>query len=207
VHVMEVKLVGGGGRRLRARRGVSAQNEAGRGNRDGSREKSGEHVHNGANCSQELHMKKILLLGIVVAALGWIPTIAMIAQTRTPVKVTRIYTGPDGKTKVEEYDIPLKGQGRGTELSETVTVENLQFRRTNQDYYADWHPAPRRQYVVTLSGESEIELEGGRKIRLGPGHILLAEDTTGQGHISRAVGSKDRISLFITLADGAKTPR
>jgi hypothetical protein len=152
-------------------------------------------------------MKKILLLGIVVAALGWIPTIAMIAQTRTPVKVTRIYTGPDGKTKVEEYEIPLKGQGRGTELSETVTVENLQFRRTNQDYYADWHPAPRRQYVVTLSGESEIELEGGRKIRLGPGHILLAEDTTGQGHISRAVGSKDRISLFITLADGAKTPR
>lgn len=151
-------------------------------------------------------MTKILLL---VLALGWIPTLAvvMLAQTRSPVKVTRIYTGQDGKTKVEEYEIPLKGQGRGTELSETVAVENLQFRRTNQDYFVDWHPAPRRQYVVTLSGESEIELEGGKKIRLGPGHILLAEDTTGQGHISRAVGSRDRISLFITLAEGAKTPR
>ena len=53
----------------------------------------------------------------------------------------------------------------------------------------------------------EIELEGGRKLRLGPGHILLAEDTTGQGHISRASGSQDRLSLFITLADGAKPPR
>lgn len=73
--------------------------------------------------------------------------------------------------------------------------------------YLDWHPATRRQYVVTLSGESEIELEGGRKIRLGPGHILLAEDTTGQGHISRAVGSKDRISLILPLADGAAPPR
>jgi quercetin dioxygenase-like cupin family protein len=91
-------------------------------------------------------------------------------------------------------------------LSDTVAVTGLQFRRTNQDYKLDWHTAPRRQYVVTLSGESEVELDGGRKIRLGPGHILLAEDTTGKGHISRAVGSADRISLFITLAESA-TPR
>jgi hypothetical protein len=151
-------------------------------------------------------------------AIGWIPTLALTsgarwmtglsAQGRTPVKVTRIYTGSDGKTKVEEYEVPLKAQGRGTELSGTVPVKSLQFRRTNQDYSLDWHRAPNRQFVITLSGESEIELEGGRKIRLGPGNILLAEDTTGQGHISRAVaGSPDRISLFIPLADGAAPPR
>ena len=150
-------------------------------------------------------MKKLLS---AVLVLGWIPTLAVVlAQPRTPMTVTRLFTGPDGKTKVEEYEIPLKGQGRGTELSEAVAVESLQFRRTNQDYNLDWHPAPRRQFVVTLRGESEIELEGGRKLRLGPGHILLAEDTTGQGHISRASGSQDRLSLFITLADGAKPPR
>jgi hypothetical protein len=155
-----------------------------------------------------------------VLALGWIPTLAIatgIAQTRTPatalapgrtpIKVTRLFTGPDGKTKVEEFEIPLKPQGRGTELSTVVPVTGLQFRRTNQDYNLDWHPAPARQFVVTLSGESEVELEGGRKIRLGPGHILLAEDTTGQGHISRAVGSQDRLSLFIPLAEGATAPR
>jgi hypothetical protein len=154
-----------------------------------------------------------------VLALGWIPTLAIatgIAQSRppsvlapgrTPIKVTRLYTGPDGKTKVEEFEIPLKPQGRGTELSTIVPVTGVQFRRTNQDYYLDWHPAPARQFVVTLSGESEVEIEGGRKVRLGPGHILLAEDTTGQGHISRAVGSQDRLSLFIPLADGATVPR
>ena len=32
------------------------------------------------------------------------------------------------------------------------------------------------------------------------GHIMLAEDTTGQGHISRAMGDKDRVSLFLPLA-------
>ena len=161
-------------------------------------------------------MKKVLY-GVLM--LGWIPTLAVLtgarwmgedsafAQGRTPLKVTRIYTGPDGKTKAEEFEIPVKPRDGGSDLSGTVAVASLQVRRTNQDYYLDWHTAPRRQLVVTLSGESEIELEGGRKMRLGPGHILLAEDTTGQGHISRAVKGKDRIALDIVLAEGATLPR
>ena len=171
----------------------------------------------GVGLSKEERMGRTLIRAMLV--MGWIPTIALMmganwmtgalafAQGPTPVKVTRLYTGSDGKTKIEEYEIPLKPQGKGTDLSPTVGVKSLQFRRTNKDYDLDWHPAPNRQYVVTLSGESEIELEGGRKVRLGPGHILLAEDTTGQGHISRAIGAGDRISLFIPLADGAVAPR
>jgi hypothetical protein len=169
--------------------------------------------------SQVLRQEDIIMARKAISALlilGWIPTLAfvagarwmtgtsMLAQSRTPMKVTRLFTGPDGKTKVEEYEVPLKPQGRGTELSPTVAVKSLQFRRTTQEYNLDWHPAPNRQFVITLSGESEIELE---KLRLGPGHILLAEDTTGQGHISRAIGTGDRLSLFIPLADGAVPPR
>jgi len=94
------------------------------------------------------------------------------------------------------------GTARGaTELAEPIEVTSLQFRRTSPEYFIDWHNAPRRQYVVTLSGESEVELGDGTKIRLYPGHILLAEDITGQGHISRALGSEDRISLFIPLPE------
>jgi hypothetical protein len=161
-------------------------------------------------------MKKVLC-GVLM--LGWIPTLAVVigarwiggesvsAQGNTPIKVTRLYTGPDGKTKVEEFQIPLSPRDRGSDVSGSAALTSLQVRRTNQNYYLDWHPASRRQLVVTLSGESEIELEGGRKIRLGPGNILLAEDITGQGHISRAVGSKDRITLDIGLAEGATLPR
>ena len=161
-------------------------------------------------------MKKVLY-GVLM--LGWIPTLAVVtgarwiggqsvsAQGNTPVKVTRLYTGPDGKTKVEEFQIPLSPRDGGSDVSGSAALTSLQVRRTNQNYYLDWHPASRRQLVVTLSGESEIELEGGRKIRLGPGNILLAEDVTGQGHISRAVGSKDRITLDIGLAEGATLPR
>ena len=145
-----------------------------------------------------------------IVALGWVPTLAFVglhwtgethAQERTSIKVTRIYTGPDNQTHAEEYDVPLGARRGATELSEAIDVTSLQFRRTSPDYFIDWHTAPRRQYVITLSGESEVEIGDGTKVRLHPGHILLAEDTTGQGHISRSVGSEDRISLFIPLAE------
>jgi hypothetical protein len=147
-----------------------------------------------------------------IATLGWVPTLFLVGllwaresratpQERTAIKVTRIYTGSDNQTHAEEYEVEL-GTARGaTELAEPIEVTSLQFRRTSPEYFIDWHNAPRRQYVVTLSGESEVELGDGTKIRLYPGHILLAEDITGQGHISRAVGSEDRISLFIPLPE------
>jgi len=159
-------------------------------------------------------MKKVIC-GVLM--LGWIPTLAIVAgakwtdtlfaQGRTPLKVTRIYTGPDGKTKVEESTIPLKARDSGSETSASIPVTSMQFRHTTPAYNLDWHPAPRRQMVVTLSGESEIELEGGRTMRFGPGHILLAEDTTGQGHKSRAVPGTDRVALDIVLAEGATLPK
>ena len=121
------------------------------------------------------------------------------AQKRTPVSVTRIFTGADGLTHAEEIDIKLAPRGTSGELSEMLKVTGLQFRRTPPNYFVDWHPAPQRQYVITLSGRGEIELVGGKKIPLGPGHILLAEDVTGKGHISRGVGAEDRVSLFIPL--------
>jgi len=56
---------------------------------------------------------------------------------------------------------------------------------------ADWHTAPRRQYVITLSGHGEVELIDGTKIALGPGSIDLAEDLTGKGHITRVIGNEE----------------
>ena len=161
-------------------------------------------------------MKK-LLYGVLM--LGWIPTLAIVAgpkwiagesllaQGKTPVKVTRIYTDANGRTQVQEFELPLKPRDKGSDVSAPVQLTTLQVRRTTPEYFIDWHPASRRQLVVTLAGESEIELEDGRKIRTGPGHILLAEDVTGKGHISRAVPGKDRIAFDIGLAEGATLSR
>jgi hypothetical protein len=144
----------------------------------------------------------ILLVGVLVVA--WNVRTdhdAVIAQRRKPIVVTRIFTGPDGQTHAENIEPKLTASGGSGELSEMVKVTGLQFRRQAPNYFQDWHTAPRRQYVITLSGRGEVELVGGKKIPLDPGHILLAEDLTGKGHISRGVGIEDRISLFIPLME------
>jgi len=149
-----------------------------------------------------------ILYGLLL--MGWIPTLLVVGGARwfgaapaaaepTPVKVTRMFTGPDGKTHAEEIQIPLGAARGASERSETIDVTGIQFVRTSSAYDLDWHTAPRRQYVVTVSGESEVIIGDGSKIRLYPGHIMLAEDTTGQGHISKAVGGKDRVSIFIPI--------
>jgi len=82
-----------------------------------------------------------------------------------------------------------------------IKATGVQFRRTAPGTFSDWHVGPRRQFVITLSGRGEIEVAGGRKVVLEPGHIELIEDTTGKGHTTRAVGTEDRISIAIPLAD------
>ena len=117
------------------------------------------------------------------------------------MKITRIYTGDDGESHFEDVQIPLKSFGPGGMLSEPVTATSVIFRETGSDYNLDFHPAPRRQYVVNLKGSVELETGSGEKRILGAGDILLAEDTTGRGHKSRAVDSEPRECLFIPLAD------
>jgi len=115
------------------------------------------------------------------------------------MKVVRVYTGPDNKSHFEDVEIPLKDGGKAGFMSELMKATGVVFRETDGNYHFDFHNAPRRQYVVNLEGEVEIEVGDGTKRLLRSGDILLAEDTTGQGHISRAVGGKPRKSLFITL--------
>jgi len=124
------------------------------------------------------------------------------AQQRKPITVTRIFTGADGQTHAEEIDVKLAPRaGRdGYFQSATVKATGVQVVRAAPGYTADWHTAPGRQYIITISGRGEIELPGGQKIPMAPGRILLAEDLTGKGHLTRTVGAEDRVSLIVPLA-------
>ncbi len=116
------------------------------------------------------------------------------------MQITRLYTGSDGQSHFEDIELSLVDKGDIGRLSEQVEATGVIFRETVGDYNYTWHNAPCRQYVVMLDGEVEIEVGDGTKRLLRTGEILLVEDTTGQGHISRAVNGKPRKSLFITLA-------
>jgi hypothetical protein len=61
----------------------------------------------------------------------------------------------------------------------------------------DWHRAPRRMYLIVVQGMSEVTAGDGEVRRFGLGSVLLMDDTTGKGHITRAVGHVDHIALTI----------
>ena len=123
-----------------------------------------------------------------------------VAQSRKPVVVTRLYTGPDGQTHAEEIEVTLTGD-RLNEVSEMFKVTGAEIHRAPAGKVNDWHNTPRRQYTITLSGRGEVEVAGGIRIPEGPGSISLAEDMTGKGHITRVVGTEDRVYLQLPLAD------
>lgn len=116
----------------------------------------------------------------------------------TSIHITRLYTGDDNQSHFEDIEVELSPQGVGR-LSDRIPATGLIFRETGGDYDLDFHNAPRRQYIVNLDGAVEITVGSGEKRVIGPGEVFLAEDTTGQGHISRAVNNQTRHSLFITL--------
>ena len=115
------------------------------------------------------------------------------------MKVTRLYTGTDGKSHFEDIDIPLDNTKGVERLSESIHATGIIFRETSGEYNLDWHNAAHRQFVINLEGQVEIIIGDGTSRQLGTGDILLAEDTTGQGHKSRAINHQPRKSIFVTL--------
>ena len=122
------------------------------------------------------------------------------SQKHKPLMMTRLYTGPDGQTHFEETEAKFTA-GNNNEVFRLLATKGAELHRAAPGTVIDWHTAPRRQYVITLSGQGEIEVAGGKKFSAGPGHIDLVEDTTGKGHITRVTGTEDRVTLQLPLSD------
>jgi hypothetical protein len=118
------------------------------------------------------------------------------------MKYTRIYADSEGESHLQDVDQEMKPADHASTMSELIAAKGVIFRESRSgEYFVDWHNAPRRQFVVNLTGEVEIQTSDGDSRRFGPGSILLAEDLSGKGHISRGVGSAKREVLFIPLSD------
>ena len=108
----------------------------------------------------------------------------------------RMYTGDDGQTHVETIDLDNTPDWTNPQDATTIT-----FRAAPAGRFQDWHPAPRAQYVIILSGQLEIGLGDGSKHVFGPGDARLVADTTGQGHTTATYGDVPCVTATIPLAN------
>ena len=114
------------------------------------------------------------------------------------MQMFRIYTGTDGQSHFEVIE-PHFTSLEDAQRTAVQEGTGIQFVYQPPGYVIDMHPAPRRQYVMTLQGQAEIILGDGTALTFGPGDVLLAEDVTGEGHITRIVGDSVRVSAQIHL--------
>lgn len=113
--------------------------------------------------------------------------------------IIRLYTGPDGRSHFEDVEPRFERRGDQSESGELILQSGIVIRRFDPKRSNPWHHAPGRAAVFTLCGGVDIEIGDGTVRRLGPGDVLIAEDLTGQGHVTREVGPEPRVSVFVPL--------
>lgn len=111
------------------------------------------------------------------------------------MKITRLFTGEDQKSHFQETTLNLSDAEYG-KLTDPIAVKNVFFGEIDA-LETDWHNPPGRQYIIMLNGAAEIEVGDGTKKIFNPGDILLAEDITGQGHMTRA--ASDGLKRYLTI--------
>ena len=110
--------------------------------------------------------------------------------------ITRIYTGSDGQSHLEDFDL-----ADHPDVASLQAITSITFRTAEPGRFSDWHRESRRNYIITVSGEGEIGLGDGSVHKIGPGRVMLVEDLTGQGHTTRVSSDVPRVTIAIPLAD------
>jgi hypothetical protein len=120
------------------------------------------------------------------------------------VNCVRIFSDEHGETHFEDVQLEMSLERYAAAewlISRPVDVDELWFRRVVTDFPDEPHVAPRRQLIVGLAGEAEVEVSDGETRRFGPGSVVLVEDTSGKGHRTRRIGDTVRETLFISLPE------
>jgi steroid delta-isomerase-like uncharacterized protein len=119
-------------------------------------------------------------------------------------KYFRLYSDKDGDSHFETMDmefspVDFAPPAPPLNISEFGQAESCFLLKAPAGWYGDWHPAPFRQLHFYLSGEVEIETSDGEIGRVGQGDVALVEDTVGNGHRSRVMGSTEVVIAAVKL--------
>ncbi len=122
------------------------------------------------------------------------------------MRITRIWTDETGASHFEDRDIELRSVDYAPpapplDVSAPLAAERALLFEFPDGWFGDWHPAPHRQLYFNLGGHLEVEVADGEVRRLGPGDIVLLEDLTGTGHVTRVIGDAPSTGVFVQLRE------
>ena len=111
------------------------------------------------------------------------------------IPAIRLFSKEDGSSSFERGTIPtLKAMN-----TTTFWVSNK-----TEDWEKSKHPAPRKQYVITIRGKLNFKVSDGSTFIIEPGIILLAEDVKGEGHSWEMMDPNGWERLYLPISEGAE---
>ena len=93
------------------------------------------------------------------------------------MRIHNLYVDDKGETHFRDIEVEWKHEGRGGKMSDTFPATGIIFRETPGSYDYEWHPAPRRQYIINLDAGVSIPASDGETRIIGAGEVILVEDT------------------------------
>jgi hypothetical protein len=115
------------------------------------------------------------------------------------MRIHNLYADAQGESHFRDLEVEWAEETRSGKLSKRLPATGIIFRQVPPTYDLDWHPAPRRQYIINLDAGVQITASDGESRVIGPGEILLVEDTKGKGHLSKAVDKQIRHCIFVPV--------
>lgn len=115
------------------------------------------------------------------------------------IHIHNLYCDAAGESHWRDITIEWAQEGPEGKTSVREVCHGIIFRQTQAEHDRPWHPAPRRQYIVNLDAGVELTASDGESRVIGAGEIILVEDVSGKGHLSKSVNNQMRHSIFLPL--------
>ena len=115
------------------------------------------------------------------------------------MRIHNLYEDEHGESHWRDIVVEWSEQTKGGPASSRMPASGIIFREMPLTYDLDWHPAPRRQYVVHLDGDALITAGDGTARTIKAGEIVLVEDVAGKGHRSKNASGRPYHVLFVAI--------
>jgi hypothetical protein len=120
------------------------------------------------------------------------------------LRVCHIYSDDDGVSHFRETALPFRPAPIAGLEDPPLALgidsgPGAAFLRLAPRQMEEWHPAPRRVFLIPIQGASRVTVGDGMVKEFRPGDVVLMDDTTGQGHITEAIGDIEHIALIVPV--------
>jgi hypothetical protein len=116
------------------------------------------------------------------------PRPALQIDSSARARFFHLYATPDGETHLR-----VRKVRPGADMAPLVGLNAAAFVQS----VAPFHGVGRRQFVLNLTGQLDVEVSDGTKQRIGPGDLVLLEDVGSKGHATTLRGPVTCIFLVV----------